>query len=138
MIQFFKDKKPTTADIGRYGEEIAAKHFKQLGFRIVTRNRHEGRNEIDLIAENREFIVFAEVKTRSADKHYTCDYGSAADAVTPAKRRRTIEAARAYLNKSRCEKTPRFDVIEVYLGQTSLTATPQVLRIEHLEDAFRD
>lgn len=138
MIHFFKTAKPTTADIGRYGEEIAAKHLKQNGYRILARNRHEGRNEIDIIAENREFIVFVEVKARKATGAYSYDYGTPADAVTPAKRHRTVEAARAYLYKSKTKKIPRFDVIEVYLGDTSLTDTPEILRIEHLEDAFRE
>ena len=138
MICFFKSNKPTTTDIGRYGEDVAAKHLKEKGFRILARNRHEGRNEIDIIAENREFIVFVEVKARKATGSYTYDYGAPADAVTPAKRRRTVEAARAYLYKSKTEKAPRFDVIEVYLGDTSLTNNPAILRIEHLEDAFRE
>lgn len=136
MITFFKNKKPSTTDIGRYGEEVAARHMKKLGYRIVARNLHEGRNELDLIAENGEYIVFVEVKTRSSAT-YAYDYGSAADAVTPAKQKRTVEAARAYLYKSHSQKMPRFDVIEVYLGQTSLSETPQVLRVEHMEDAFR-
>lgn len=138
MINFFKKSKPTTTDIGKYGEDTAVKFLKEKGFRIVDRNRHEGRNEIDIIAENREFIVFVEVKARKATGSYDYDYGSPADAVTPAKRRRTVEAARAYLYKSKTDKTPRFDVIEVYLGNTSLTETPEILRIEHLEDAFRE
>ena len=138
MIRFFKDKKPTTTDIGRYGEEIAAKHLKELGFRIIARNRHEGRNEIDIIAENRKFIAFVEVKTRSMARAYSYDYGAPADAVTPAKRKRTVEAARAYLYKSKSKKTPRFDVVEVYLGEKPLSGPPTVLRIEYLEDAFRD
>lgn len=138
MIRFFKEKRPTTTDIGRYGEDVAAKYLKKKGFRVLAQNRHEGRNELDLVVENREFIVFVEVKTRSMARAYSCDYGSPADAVTPAKRKRTIGAARAYLYKSKSEKTPRFDVIEVYLGETSLSTIPTVLKIEHLEDAFRE
>ena len=138
MIRFFKNKRPTTTDIGRFGEEIAVKHLKRLGFRIVARNRHEGRNELDVIAEDREFIVFVEVKARHADRAYSTDYGAPADAVTPAKRKRTVDAARAYLYKSKNKKTPRFDVIEVYLGEIAPSGTPTVLKIEHLEDAFRD
>lgn len=137
MIRFFKEKKPTTTDIGRYGEEIAAKHLKQMGYRILDRNRHEGKNEIDIVAEDSEFLVFVEVKTRTA-RAYSRDYGTPADAVTPTKRKRTVEAARAYLYKSKSEKIPRFDVIEIYLRETSLTEMPEVLRIEHLEDAFRN
>ena len=138
MIRFFKNAKPTTTDIGRYGEEIAVKHLKEQGYRILARNHHEGRNELDVIAENREFIVFVEVKARKVTGSYAYDYGAPADAVTPAKRRRTVDAARAYLYKSKTPKIPRFDVIEVYLGDTSLTDSPEILRVEHLEDAFRE
>ena len=138
MIRFFKNAKPTTTDIGRYGEEVAVKHLKEKGYRILARNHREGKNEIDVIAENRAFIVFVEVKARKSTGSYTYDYGTPADAVTPAKRRRTVDAARAYLYKSKTEKSPRFDVIEVYLGDTSLTDNPAILRIEHLEDAFRE
>ena len=138
MIRFFKNAKPTTTDIGRYGEEVAVKHLKEKGYRILARNHREGKNEIDVIAENRAFIVFVEVKARKSTGSYTYDYGTPADAVTPAKRRRTVDAARAYLYKSKTTKIPRFDVIEVYLGDTSLTDAPEILRIEHLEDAFRE
>lgn len=137
MIRFFKEKHPSTTDIGRYGEEVAVRYLKQKGYRILDRNRHEGKNEIDMVAEDSTYIVFVEVKTRTA-RTYSYDYGAPADAVTPAKRKRTVDAARAYLYKSKSEKIPRFDVIEVYLGETSLTETPEVLRIEHLEDAFRN
>lgn len=136
MIRFFQGKKPTTTDVGRYGEAVAAKYLKKKGYRILAQNLHEGRNELDLVAEDGEWIVFIEVKTRSV-RPYVTDYGTPADAVTSAKRRRTIAAAGAYLCKCKRNKTPRFDVIEVYLGEASHTQAPEVLHIEHLEDAFR-
>ena len=123
--------------IGRYGEDAAAKFLKQNGYRIVAANFRAGRNEIDLIAEDREFLVFVEVKTRGT-RTYPTDYGAPADAVNRAKRKRTVEAARAYLYKKPTEKTPRFDVIEVYLEETAFSATPRVLKINHLCDAFRN
>ena len=134
----FKKEKPSTTDIGRYGEEVAAKYLKKQGYRILERNFRAGRNEIDMIAENREFLVFVEVKARSGVGTYEYDYGTPATAVTHAKRRRTVEAARAYLYKNRTDKEPRFDVIEVYLGQSAYTLSPEVLKIEHLCDAFRN
>ena len=137
MIRFIKKSKPTTTDIGRFGERASARLLRRKGYRILARNRHEGRNELDLVAENREFIVFVEVKTRTADRQYRTDYGSPSDAVTASKRKRTIAAAKAYLYKSQSRKTPRFDVIEVYLGNTD-RKRPAILNIEHLEDAFRD
>lgn len=134
----FKKGKPTTTDIGRYGEDAAAKFLKKQGYRIVERNFRAGRNEIDIIAEDQEFLVFVEVKARSGVGTYEYDYGTPAAAVTHEKRKRTIAAARAYLYKNRTDKEPRFDVIEVYLGKSTFTVSPEVIRIEHLCDAFRD
>lgn len=137
-MMLFKKEKASTADIGRYGEDVAVKYLKKQGYRIAERNFRAGRNEIDIIAENKQDIVFVEVKTRSGVGTYEYDYGTPATAVTHAKRRRTVEAARAYLYKNQTDKMPRFDVIEVYLGQTAFSLTPEVQKIEHLCDAFRD
>ena len=112
----FKKSKPTTTDIGRFGEEVATKYLKKQGYRIAARNFRAGKNEIDIVAEDREFLVFVEVKARSGVGTYEYDYGTPATAVTHAKRKRTVEAARAYLYKNQTEKQIRFDVIEVYLG----------------------
>lgn len=123
----------TTTEIGRFGEDAAEKHLKKLGFRILERNFRASHNEIDIIAENKDTLVFVEVKTR-----HSSDFASPIEAVTPAKQKRTIAAARAYLYKSNCDKQIRFDVIEVYLEPApryslkSLT----VKSLEHIVDAF--
>ena len=135
---FFKKRTPSAIQIGQYGEDIAADHLKKQGLRIVCRNFRAGKNEIDIIAEDRNFIVFAEVKTRSGVGTYEYDYGTPATAVTHAKRKRIIEAARAYLYKRPTEKMPRFDVVEIYLSKTAFSEKPQVIKIEHLTDAFRN
>ena len=134
----FKKSKPNTSEIGRFGEEAAAKFLKRNGYRVIQKNFRAGRNEIDIIAEDREFLVFVEVKTRSGVGTYETDYGTPSAAVTHAKRKRIIEAAQTYLYKNETSKMPRFDVIEIYLGQTALTASPEIIKIEHLCDAFRD
>ena len=138
MIYFQKDAKLSTTELGRYGEKVAAEHLKKQGYRIIQKNFRAGRNEIDIIAENKTDIVFVEVKARSTDRSYGDSYGPPAAAVTHEKRKRTIAAARAYLYQYGCQKDPRFDVIEVYLIQNALSLTPKVQKIEHLIDAFRD
>ena len=55
------------AALGARGEELAAGYLRQHGYTIRDRNWRSGRTEIDIIAENSEYIVFVEVKTRSAD-----------------------------------------------------------------------
>ena len=87
----------TTTDIGRYGEKLAARYLRKKGYRIIERNIHKSHNEIDIIAVNKEFLVFAEVKTRSVDEDLYSEYGTPASAVTSAKQRRLIIAAKRYI-----------------------------------------
>ena len=57
----------TTTEKGRKGEEIAAEHLEQKGYRIAAKNWRAGRGEIDLIAWWKEkCLVFVEVKTRGS------------------------------------------------------------------------
>ena len=91
-------------------------------------------NEIDVIAKNKTFLVFAEVKTRTVDSSLSSPYGTPAEAVNRAKQLRIIKAATDYirLNPKKVKKLqPRFDVIEVYVDKTG-----DVLKTNHFEDAF--
>lgn len=120
-------------DIGKLGEDIAANFLKKNGYSIVERNIHLSYNEIDIVAKNKEFIVFVEVKTRSVGKDLYSPYGTPATAVTKQKQKRTITAALQYLNKNKYIKLqPRVDVIEVYLDKE----TAEVLKINHIDNAF--
>jgi putative endonuclease len=64
------------------------------------------RLEIDIIAENDEFIVFVEVKTRSADP-----LDPPVNAITREKQRGLVWAADAYIKRYGINKESRFDVI---------------------------
>ncbi len=124
-------------EIGNFGEDVACKHLKQKGFRIIERNLHISHDEIDIIAENRELIIFVEVKTRSTDGADCGNYGSAGRAVNYKKRHDTLRAANAYLARFGTEKQPRLDVIEVYLSRSPLGMfKPKVIRINHIENAY--
>lgn len=125
----------TTAEIGKKGEKLAANFLKRNGYKILERNLHQSHNEIDIIASNKEYIVFVEVKTRTANKDLFLPYGSPATAVTKEKQKRTVRAATNYLltqSKKAKEKQPRMDVIEVYLEKE----TGKLLEINHITDAF--
>jgi putative endonuclease len=111
-------------DLGRKGEEAAVAHLKKAGYRILRRNWRSGRIEIDIIAENRDFIVFAEVKTRSED--FREDPKSA---VTREKQRSIIFAADNYIKWNSVDKESRFDVITVIMKD-------DVPEIDHIEGAF--
>ena len=123
--------------LGRLGEDIAADFLEKNGYRIVRRNQHFGRNELDIVCEDDDFIVFVEVKTRSCLYPESGDYGAPGRAVDEGKRKNTVKAARDYLAKNYVNKQPRIDVIEVYmLEQKSEFKTPTVLNVNHIRNAF--
>ena len=126
----------TTTQLGKYGEDIACDYLISQKYKIIERNYRASHNEIDIIVENKKYIVFVEVKTRTVDLNKSLDYGTPAMAVNASKQKRTIMAANAYLNEHSSRKAPRLDVIEVYLAKNDGDKVPTVININHMEDAF--
>lgn len=121
-------------NIGALGEDAAAKYLKKNHYRVVERNYTSGKNEIDIIAENREFLVFVEVKSRTHSEDTIARFGRACEAVDVRKQRCLLAAARAYCAKNTTKKKVRMDVVEVYFQNTD---TPVLHSIHHMPDAFR-
>lgn len=96
--------------LGRVGEDEAARHLTGLGYRIVARNvRYHRFGELDIVAEEKGCLIFVEVKTRTGN-----GYGTAAEAVTPAKQRQLTRLAQLYLSGKGGEgRHCRFDVVTV-------------------------
>ena len=113
---------------GAWGERLAAAMLRKKGYKIVATNWSCRFGEIDVIAENREFLVFAEVKLRKDASH-----GAAREFVTGAKQERLRSTAQQYLCEHPTEKQPRFDVVEIYALDGMQTRKPTMT---HLEDAF--
>lgn len=123
--------------LGKLGEDIAADYLEKNGYRIVRRNQRFGKNELDIVCEDDDFIVFVEVKTRSCLYPESGDFGIPSRAVDEGKRKNTVKASRDYLAQSYINKQPRIDVIEVYmLEQKSEFKTPTVLKVNHIRNAF--
>lgn len=112
---------------GRRGEDLAHRFLRRQGYTIVARNfrpRSAGAGEVDLIAWERERLVFVEVKSRATD-----DYGTPDRAVDPEKQRHIERAAREYTRRGHVDwGLVRFDIVSVLLTQP-----PQ---IHLLRDAF--
>ena len=122
-----------TVEIGRIGENIAVKFLRKNKYRIVARNVHISHNEIDIIAKNKCFILFVEVKTRSTDYDMLSDFGTPASAVDHKKQKRTVDAARGYLKGGKYSHLqPRFDVAEVFLHKD----TRKLIKVNYIENAF--
>lgn len=102
-----------TTPKGREGEDAAARFLVERGLSILARNAKGGGGEIDLVAADGPAVVFVEVKWRS-----DASRGAPAEAVTPAKRRRIVSAARAWLaeNPSGAAREVRFDVVAIEGG----------------------
>ena len=112
--------------LGREGERAAEAVLCAAGMRVLERRYRARLGEIDLIAEQGQWLVFVEVKARSGR-----GYGMPAEAVTAAKRRRMARVALLYLQRRGWLERPcRFDVVEV-------VAAAGVLKVRHLVDAFR-
>ena len=73
-------KQARNGALGRYGEELAARHLTGLGMALLDRNWRCREGEIDLVLRDGDALVVCEVKTRTDDSH-----GSPHEAVTPAK-----------------------------------------------------
>jgi putative endonuclease len=92
---------------GARAEDLCANLLRAAGLVLIERNWRCRHGEIDLIAEERGMLVFAEVRMRSGP-----GFGGAGESVTAAKRQRLLAAARLYLAR-RPEAPCRFDVFLV-------------------------
>ena len=117
-----------TNPIGIIGETAAARILEAKGFRITERNWRMGHLEVDLIAENKDEIIFAEVKARTS----TFGDKMPEEYVDETKRRRIIAAANAYIKYKAVSKSPRFDIIGIIVDAQSNEITYQ----NHVENAF--
>lgn len=117
-----------TNPIAIIGETEAARMLEKKGFRIVERNWRMGHLEVDLIAENKREIVFAEVKARTS----TFGNRMPEENVDEIKRRRMVAAANAYVKYRQVEKNVRFDIIGLLINPETQEITYRC----HLENAF--
>lgn len=114
--------------LGAWGEALAAEYLRKKRYKIITTGYHCRYGEIDLIVQNRKYLVFVEVKLRK-----TAKFAAAAEFVDFYKQNRLRTTAELYLSQNPTNLQPRFDVIEIYAPEGTATQKPQ---IHHLEDAF--
>lgn len=115
-------------DLGRRGEEEAARYFRSHGWRVLGRNVRVGRKELDLIVLRAGILAFVEVKSRSGFQ-----FGAPLDAISRKKRRAIFSAAAGWL---RAQGAPgvqevRFDAVGVLWPPKSHPV------LQHIPDAWR-
>jgi len=112
-------------ELGKRGEDEAAKYLRGIGYRIVGRRERVLRGDIDIVALDGRTVVFVEVRSRSDTTH-----GHPAETVGPTKQRRIAELATAYIRRHRLQDcSVRIDVVAV----TFAAGRPLV---EHYQNAF--
>ena len=108
--------------IGKNGEEIAKTHLEKMGYKILAMNKRFSKLcEIDIIALDRDTLVFAEVKTRKTD---IC--GHPFEAITRGKYNHIKQGLLIYLQENPQYKKYRIDAISVLLK-------PEI-KVEHLKN----
>lgn len=114
--------------LGRWGEMLAADYLRKKGFQLLGAGWRCRFGELDLIAADREYLCFVEVKLRK-----TSAYGSAGAFVDWRKQEKLRLAAQLYLLEHPTQLQPRFDVVEIYAPRGMKTEQPE---IRYLENAF--
>lgn len=117
--------KDNRKQLGLLGEQIAAEFLAGHGYRIIERNFRCELGEIDIIAEHRGCIVFAEVRTK---KKLT--FGTPEESITTAKRERLISLVETYLQVNEKSDSPwRIDVVAIEIKRDN-----SISRIELIEN----
>ena len=113
--------------LGKKGEELALAQLKALKYRILERNFKCRLGEVDIIARDKNTLVFIEVKTRTTDA-----FGPPHLAVHRRKQRQIVRAAQWYLAEQRTpDAASRFDVLAVTMRKDG---SPP--RIDWVKNAF--
>ena len=115
--------------VGSWGEAIAAEFLRKKRYTLVAAGYRCRFGEIDLIARDRNYLVFVEVKLRKSS-----GFAKAMEYVDNRKQDKIRLTASLYLSQNPTSLQPRFDVIEIYAPEGTLTLHPE---IRHMEDAFQ-
>jgi len=114
---------------GAWGEALAAQYLRRKRYKILAAGYRCRFGEIDLIAANRTYIAFVEVKLRK-----NADFANAREYVDKRKQDRIRMTASMYLSEYPTNLQPRFDIVEIYARSGMETTHPEIY---HMEDAFQ-
>ena len=114
----------TTKELGEFGEEYALLYLRKNKFKVLETNYRYHRNEVDIIYELPDKIVFVEVKTRQ-----TSQMGPPWKAVTRHKQNQIIKCAHHYIQSNDMDVEAQFDIISIVHNSYGTF-------LEHIDEAF--
>ncbi len=110
--------------LGKRAEGIAVDYLRRNHYQILDKNYRTGKAEVDIIALDKNTLVFIEVKSLKRTR-----FGYPEEQINTHKINMLSQAANEYQTEQKWEKEIRFDSI-------SITFLPQATKLEHFEDAF--
>lgn len=120
-----KNNNETSFKKGRRGEDAACRYLQDKGYSILERNFVHNKHEVDIIAKDKNEIVFVEVKERATDL-----FKKPSDAVNKRKQKSIIFVANYYVLTHELDNESRFDIVSLIANDDGSYT------IEHLKDAF--
>jgi putative endonuclease len=113
--------------LGKIGEDIAVKFLRRNGYGILHRNWRCVLGEIDIVAQEKDFLVFVEIKTRSS-----VDFGPGYLSVNSRKQQKLIKLGQVYLKRYGIGDKPcRIDVVSIDMDNNT-----KGINVELIKDAF--
>ena len=113
--------------LGRACEALSADVLRKKGYRILHKNWRCLLGEIDIVARDRDFLVFVEIKARR-----TILFGPGYSSVNFAKQQKLIKLAKVFLKRyGLCDEPCRIDIVSIDLGEDS-----RAMDVELIKDAF--
>ena len=113
-------------EVGKLGEKAAQKFLKKRGYRIREVGFRCPRGEIDIVAQQKDYLVFVEVRTKS-----NLDFGTPEESITQSKKKKLIALALTYTSTHQdLPSLWRIDVVAIELDDKGKTK-----RIELIENA---
>ena len=106
-MRWFTSNKLNT-NSGHRSEAFALEYLKKCGLKLLTRNYASRHGEIDLIMQDKDTLVFVEVRYRKHD-----NYGGAIESVDYHKRSRITNTAESYLQTNPWDGPCRFDIVAI-------------------------
>ncbi len=112
--------------LGRKGEELAKRHLEGQGYRILEQNYRCSAGEMDIVAQDGEYLAFVEVRTRRGE-----EYGTPEESIRSTKQARLIQVALTYLQERALDNVDwRIDVVAVEMASNG-----RLLRLDLLKNA---
>ncbi len=123
----------TSYNKGKNAEQACCDFLQKQGLKLVARNYRGQRGEIDLVMQDKQVVVFVEVRFRKNDY-----YGGGLESVTRQKRERILATAEQYMQQETGIKVGRIDVVAMSQKPQyeTIDDTDSEYKFEWIQDAF--